>query len=65
VEVFLYALLTYALYEGEWSESRSGSFTLRERASGTKGMEKGAAAGLEVAAKSKIPVRAGKGTLIV
>jgi hypothetical protein len=35
VEVYLYAFLTSALDGGEWSASRPGSFTHRERAPGT------------------------------
>jgi hypothetical protein len=35
VEVYLHAFLNSALDGGEWSASRPGRFTLRERAPGT------------------------------
>jgi hypothetical protein len=56
MEVSLHAFLTLALDGSEWSASRSGPFTPRERDSGTHwiGCCMGSRAGLDAVVKSKI-----------
>jgi hypothetical protein len=58
VEVLLHVFLTSGLYGGEWSASRSGRFTPRERAHGTRwtGGWVGPRAGLDTVVKRKIPM---------
>jgi hypothetical protein len=57
VEVELHAFLTAALDGGEWSASRSGRFTPREKASGTHwlGGWVGPRVVLDTVVKTKIP----------
>jgi hypothetical protein len=57
VEVQLHSFLTSALHGGEWLVSRSGRFTLRERAPGTHwiGGWVGPRAVLDAVVKGKIP----------
>jgi hypothetical protein len=57
VEVQLHAFLTSALDGGEWSASRPGLFTSRERTPGTRwiGGWVGPRAGLDAVVKRKIP----------
>jgi hypothetical protein len=57
VEVYLHAFLTSALDGGEWSTSRHGRFTPRERALGTHwiGGWVGPRAVLDAVVKRKIP----------
>jgi hypothetical protein len=57
VEIYLHAFLTSALDGGEWSASRPGRFTRRERAPGThwKGGWMGPRTGLDAVVKRKIP----------
>jgi len=57
VEVYLHAFLTSALDLGEWSASRPGRFTPRERAPGTHwiGGWVGSGAGVDTMVKTKIP----------
>jgi hypothetical protein len=56
VEVYLHAFLTSELDGGKWSASRSGRFTPRERAPGTRwiGVWMGPRAVLETVSKRKI-----------
>jgi hypothetical protein len=60
VEVYIHAFLTSALDGGEWSASRPGSFTPRERAPGTHwiGGWVGPEVGLDTVVKRKFPVPA-------
>jgi hypothetical protein len=57
VEVYPHAFFTLALDGGEWSASRFGRFTSRERAPGTHwiGSWVGSRAGLDAVVKRKIP----------
>jgi hypothetical protein len=57
VEVYLHAFLTSALHGGEWSASRAGRFTPREKAPGTHwiGGWVGPRAVLDAVMKRKIP----------
>jgi hypothetical protein len=57
MDVYLHAFLTSALDGGEWSASRPGRFTLRERAAGTDwiGDWVGSRAVLDTVVKRKIP----------
>jgi hypothetical protein len=55
VEVELHAFLTSALDGGDWSASRPGHFTRRERTSGTHWIEAGLVAGV----KRKFPALTG------
>jgi hypothetical protein len=57
VEVYIHSLLTSALDGGEWSASRPGRFTHRERATGTQwiGGWVGPRAVLDKMVKRKLP----------
>jgi hypothetical protein len=57
VEVYFHAFLLSALDGGEWSASRPGRFTLRERTPGTHwiGVRVGRRAVLDAVVKRKIP----------
>jgi hypothetical protein len=61
------AFLTLALDEGEWSASRTGRFTPKEKAPGTHwiGLWVGLRARLEAVAMRKIPASAGNRILVV
>jgi len=67
VDVWLHAFLTSALDGGQWSASRPGRFTPRERGPGTHwiGGWVGPIVGLNAVAKRKIPASAGNRTPVV
>jgi hypothetical protein len=67
VEVYLHAVLTSALGGGEWSASRPGRFTPRERVPGTQciGGCVGPRAGLDTVSKRKFPAPARNRTPII